>query len=72
MLEDADLVNPPLGFDPVGYRRTIKNHLYGAFQDQPGPLVIPRKSTEVGRQSSEFARGAFQVKREIIQQFKRV
>ena len=65
MLKDSDRVSPPSAFDSASYHTTIKNHLYGAFPDQPGPLVIPRKSGSVDRRNVEFLRGAYQVRTEI-------
>jgi RNA polymerase sigma factor (sigma-70 family) len=69
MLEAADAVNPPLEFDAEAYRRVIENHLYGGFQDLPGPVVIPRKSTTIQRDNREFGRGALDVKKDIMRTF---
>jgi RNA polymerase sigma factor (sigma-70 family) len=69
MLDAADAVNAPLSFDQDAYKRVIANHLYGGFEDLPGPLVVPRRSTTAQRKNVQFARGALEVRTSIARTF---
>jgi len=69
MLKSADAVNLPGHFDSNAYKRVIKNHLYGGFEDLPGPLMIFRQSTTIQRKIIEYVKGALQVRKDINQKF---
>ncbi|MCG2718791.1 MAG: hypothetical protein L6408_08165 [Nanoarchaeota archaeon] len=69
MLKSADAVSLPANFDSNAYKRVIKNHLYGGFEDLSGPLVICRQSTTIQRKNIEYVKGALQVRKEINRKF---
>jgi len=69
MLEAADAVNPPGGFNAQAYESAIRNSLNGGFPDSASPLIVPRRTTDESRTITEFARGALDVRREIDRTF---